>query len=497
MSGNRDSFHAQLASIVEVLANTAVAEICKLVDDGYAVLRLEISQNQREIDSLRRKLLIAKIQSSRRSHLERLGALRRTGHVTRCVVKSRSNAEVYKLNGKAQATGQRRESDIPVVVKIESNRLGDTQPLVNQGCETTTVVSANSSSTSKPQSRSLRAQPESQKKNLQEHNTDRIFQSHPPPFSSQPSSENTNWESYHPISNNGGAFTCTTSCHNNNLFTNSSQWTEVNPIPGNHAGEPPRNPSPCRQGAAGTRTDGSGASEGGGVTMVSDDLGNVVPSLAGNLDWKPDVVVVGSVPIKVEEDMSSEWNIMDGDTRYAERRPQRESRKGDGERRERGMDGAHADKYSPLLLRNTADRTTGCKSALENMKTLSYGGVSSSSSSSFSTTAKSCRQVLHPQSNGGGKLAGEGPPFRCELCGKAFAKFPSLRRHQRVHTGEKPFGCRHCAKRFSHRHQMKNHERVHTGEKPFRCPVCGRCFVQSNHMKRHLSIHAAGDRAMS
>ncbi|KAG9342377.1 hypothetical protein JZ751_016372, partial [Albula glossodonta] len=50
------SFHTQLASIMEVLANAAVAEICKLVDDGYAVLRLEVSESRKENKALKRKL---------------------------------------------------------------------------------------------------------------------------------------------------------------------------------------------------------------------------------------------------------------------------------------------------------------------------------------------------------------------------------------------------------------------------------------------------------
>lgn len=53
-------FQAQIASIIEILANSAVAEICKLVDDGYAALRSQMDQerekSEKENDALRQKL---------------------------------------------------------------------------------------------------------------------------------------------------------------------------------------------------------------------------------------------------------------------------------------------------------------------------------------------------------------------------------------------------------------------------------------------------------
>uniref|UniRef100_A0A4W5L945 C2H2-type domain-containing protein n=1 Tax=Hucho hucho TaxID=62062 RepID=A0A4W5L945_9TELE len=58
-------FHTQIASIMEVLANAAVAEICKLVDDDYAVFRLEITQRQKENGALRRKLQLLELKVSR------------------------------------------------------------------------------------------------------------------------------------------------------------------------------------------------------------------------------------------------------------------------------------------------------------------------------------------------------------------------------------------------------------------------------------------------
>nr|XP_046164521.1 zinc finger and BTB domain-containing protein 47-like isoform X2 [Oncorhynchus gorbuscha] len=58
-------FHTQIASIMEELANAAVTEICKLVDDDYAVLRLEISQSQKENRGLRRKQQLLELKVAR------------------------------------------------------------------------------------------------------------------------------------------------------------------------------------------------------------------------------------------------------------------------------------------------------------------------------------------------------------------------------------------------------------------------------------------------
>jgi hypothetical protein len=57
--------HTQIASIMEVLANAAVAEVCKLVDDDYAEFRLEITQSQKENRTLRRKLQLLELKVSR------------------------------------------------------------------------------------------------------------------------------------------------------------------------------------------------------------------------------------------------------------------------------------------------------------------------------------------------------------------------------------------------------------------------------------------------
>lgn len=50
---------------MDVLAKAAVADICKLVDDGYAVLRLEISRRQKENQTLKKRLQILELMIER------------------------------------------------------------------------------------------------------------------------------------------------------------------------------------------------------------------------------------------------------------------------------------------------------------------------------------------------------------------------------------------------------------------------------------------------
>ncbi|XP_048826610.1 zinc finger protein 263-like [Brienomyrus brachyistius] len=69
-------FQLQLASIMDILAKAAVAEICKLFDDGSAAWKMEIYKHQKENEALRTKLQLMENQlwTSRQcdQHQERL-----------------------------------------------------------------------------------------------------------------------------------------------------------------------------------------------------------------------------------------------------------------------------------------------------------------------------------------------------------------------------------------------------------------------------------------
>ena len=51
--------------------------------------------------------------------------------------------------------------------------------------------------------------------------------------------------------------------------------------------------------------------------------------------------------------------------------------------------------------------------------------------------------------------------INCKICGKTWQTNGHLRRHMRVHTGERPYKCRICGKTFSQKSNMITHTMTH------------------------------------
>ncbi|CAH02081.1 Pzf1p [Kluyveromyces lactis] len=81
-------------------------------------------------------------------------------------------------------------------------------------------------------------------------------------------------------------------------------------------------------------------------------------------------------------------------------------------------------------------------------------------------------------------------PFKCDTCGKEFAKKSHLNRHMFSHTDDKPFTCSICGKGVTTRQQLKRHEITHT--KSFHCSYegCNESFYKHPQLRSHiLSVH--------
>ncbi|CAG9763100.1 unnamed protein product [Ceutorhynchus assimilis] len=100
--------------------------------------------------------------------------------------------------------------------------------------------------------------------------------------------------------------------------------------------------------------------------------------------------------------------------------------------------------------------------------------------------------TLHNKFNHKKELYGTEEIFQCEICGRNFTFEKSFKRHLScIHKVGKDFTvkCPVCDKVIANNHNLKKHMKVHTGEKNFSCDVCGKTFSQRQYVTRHQKVH--------
>ncbi|KAJ4425880.1 hypothetical protein ANN_27506 [Periplaneta americana] len=74
-------------------------------------------------------------------------------------------------------------------------------------------------------------------------------------------------------------------------------------------------------------------------------------------------------------------------------------------------------------------------------------------------------------------------PFKCDVCGKCFRCRVIL---EGMKSGTKTEKLSNVIFVLSN---LRSHVRLHTGDKPFKCDVCGKCFSGSRSLRRHERVH--------
>ncbi|XP_071260966.1 uncharacterized protein [Salvelinus alpinus] len=468
-------FHTQIASIMEVLANAAVAEICKLVDDDYAVFHLEITQSQKENRTLRRKLQLLELKVARErvlpSNVKILdryrGIARGEGHLT----------GGHRIFGKpAGHNTWRHDQPITVdegsgtstqhVIMIESADAEAAGPGVKQersegegdpgqsrdiqlGAAGTPPVATENPTTAPAPPRTRCS----------------IMEVSGTPNAALKSETDTETETLTGLLR----LDCPAPLSENLLHGNLSPRTVLSHQDSGDSLQAGNDPS-CSYAA---ETEMIPADMPVGLdtqtNLMRGDWNQYSSSVysEGSLDKKGEGLIVDEVTVKVEDDAPLTWN--EDQTHL----------------------GGHSQGNTSDFLDYRESLETNLNVFRDRDPVSTLMGPSDSHGCVLFDQVLNSNDRTRAQAQGGGATSDNSKEkrFLCMFCNKGFSCSQKVEIHQRVHTGEKPYSCTHCDMRFAEAGSLKRHQRVHTGEKPFSCIQCHMRFSHSSSLKRHHRIH--------
>uniref|UniRef100_A0AAZ3P3V3 C2H2-type domain-containing protein n=2 Tax=Oncorhynchus tshawytscha TaxID=74940 RepID=A0AAZ3P3V3_ONCTS len=492
-------FHTQIASVMEVLANAAVAEICKLVDDDYAVFRLEITQSQKENRALRRKLQLQELKVAR----DRVLASRPS-----------SVKLVNRYRGMARGEGNLTGGHRSFVKPVGHNTWRDDQPItVDEGNGTSTQHSADTEAAGPGVKQEMSEGEEDPRHstNIQT-GAPHIVTKDPNTTPAQPRdisrTPNAILKSETETLTRLGRLGRPTPRSEFLLYGNLSQRTVLSHRDSGDALQTGNDPT-C-----------SYATEmiPGDVPVGLDTPTNPIRGdwnqysssvySEGFLDKKGEGLVVDEVTVKEEGDAPLTWNedethlggqsqgntsdfldyreSLEPNPNIAAHSPLHALR----DRDPVSMSMAPSDSHGRILFDQVLNSNDKTRVQAREVGSTSGGSKEKRFFCMFCNKGFNCPQKveIHQRVHIGVK------PFSCSQCQMRFSQAWNLKIHQRVHTGEKPYSCSQCHMRFAQTCNLKRHQRVHTGEKPYSCPQCEKRFSHQHQLKMHLKVHT-GERA--
>lgn len=85
---------------------------------------------------------------------------------------------------------------------------------------------------------------------------------------------------------------------------------------------------------------------------------------------------------------------------------------------------------------------------------------------------------------------GNKPVFQCELCPTTCGRRTDLKIHMmKLHTSTTPLQCRKCSETFPDRYSCKMHMKTHEGERCFKCEQCDYAAMSLRHLEAHNLTH--------
>ncbi|KAM4604856.1 uncharacterized protein ACJ7VT_017178 [Polymixia lowei] len=448
---NPKAVHEQLSIVMGALTKAAVAEICQVVDEGYAVLQLEITRSHKENEDLRKKLHL----------IESIIVRGNSGKAaTEAAVRAVSGTEGGSLQpdanraGDGGTAGDVTARELPDVVLIKDED-SDSNDSFEEGTKTSSDGGGGAVATARD---GVTSTPMRSKKRHWPGNEDGICQADKKKSSEQ---------------------------HTQSPASKQNVGKPKNVVPQYVVDSPQREPGCSSQPGGDDKESGEAACSfspqiDADVHLVHQECSLVPPASSSNrqpyfgghgVDHA--LIETQSPTNKGELDLSLTWT--------------KQSKSHMAFSQFHQNDSIDSDAFGLKLISVSGSTSTDCQ-------------LSESSNSPFDfEEADMMNFGLYRDQSGRAQhcsgqlgIGGQGKRFVCAICSKTYATSQNLDVHMRIHTGERPFSCAQCGKKFTQSAHLKSHLSVHSGERPYTCAFCSKSFIVKYSLKLHIKkCHSA------